>query len=305
MGEVKDKMGKIGIVIDPHVTDRHRCRQDNFLDTVIEKLDYVAQNNKYVLILGDLFHTNSNSNYIFYRMYKLFTKHKGKFIAIPGNHDLLHNNLNMLEKTTIGSLALTGALNLRFKGFRIGKAQFEVSHVMKDMDNIPIDTNNEKILIGHNYYEMDLTPKESFTKEDITKLNYKLVFLGHDHKPYEEEFIGNSILIRMGSLTRIDAQEYNKTRKIYYYQLDSETLEYEKLEVPCKATSEVYTPEAFDRIGRKREDISFVQIGDVLARFKKRTTGVNSLHERLKKIATEREIEYIKSLHELNNVRYF
>ena len=131
------------------------------------------------------------------------------------------------------------------------------------------------------------------------------MFLGHDHKPYEEEFIGNSVLIRMGSLTRIDAQEYNKSRKINYYQLDSETLDYEKLEVPAEDASKVYTPEAFERIGRKKEEISFVQIGDVLARFKKRTTGINSLHERLSKIATQKEIEYIKSLHELNNVRYF
>ena len=67
----------------------------------------------------------------------------------------------------------------------------------------------------------------------------------------------------------------------------------------------MYTPEAFDKIGRKKDEISFVQIGDVLARFKKKTTGVNSLHEKLTKIATEKEIDYIRSLHELNNVRYF
>ena len=296
---------KIGIVADPHVTDRHRCRQDNFLETVLGKLDYVAQNNDYVIILGDLFHVNNNSNYIFYKTYKLLTKHKGKFIAIPGNHDLMHNNLNMLEKTTIGSLALTGVLKLVFKGFKIGNTEFEVSHVIKDLSKIPVDTENKKVLLGHNYFEMELAPKESLTKDDLKQLNYNLVFLGHDHKPYDEEFIGNSTLIRMGSLTRIDTQEYNKFRKIYYYRLDSETAEYERLEVPSKETSAIFTSEAFDRIGRKREDISFVRIGDVLAKFKKKTTGVNSLHERLVKIASEREIEYIKSLHELNNVRYF
>ena len=298
-------MSKIGIVADPHVTDRHRCRQDNFLETVIRKLDYVAQNNDYVIILGDLFHINNNSNYIFYRMYKLLTKHKGKFIAIPGNHDLMHNNLNMLEKTTIGSLALTSALQLKFNEFEIGKAQFAVSHVMKDLSKISVDGENSKVLIGHNYYGTELCPKETLTREDLVKLNYNLVFLGHDHKPYEEEFIGNSTLIRMGSLTRIDTQEYNRTRKIYYYQLDSETLEYEKIEVPSEEVNKVYTPEAFDKIGRKKDEISFVQIGDVLARFKKKTTGINSLHERLTKIATEKEIDYIRSLHELNNVRYF
>ena len=298
-------MSKIGIVIDPHITDRHRCRQDNFLEVVLEKLNYVASNCDYVIICGDLFHTNSNSNYIFYRTYKLLTKHKGKFFAIPGNHDLLHNNLNMLEKTTIGSLALTGALNLKFKEFEIDGVSFGVSHVMKDLTKVPVDKENKKILIGHNYLEMEGSPKESLTKDEIRTLNYKLVFLGHEHKPYEEEQLGNSTLIRMGSLTRIDTQAYNKSRKIYYYELDSETLDYRKVEVPCKEASEIFTMEAFQRIGKKKEDISFVQIGDILAKYKKRDSVNNSLHAKLLKIATEREIDYIKSLHELSGVRYF
>lgn len=298
-------MSNIGIIIDPHITDRHRCRSDNFLETALEKIDYVASNNDFVIICGDLFHTNTNSHYIFNRVYKLLMKHKGKFYAIPGNHDLLHNNISMLEKTTIGSLSLTGALNLCFDKFSIDGVDFQVSLVMKDLDRIPIDETNKKILIGHNYLELEGSPKESFTRDEIRKLNYKLVFLGHEHKPYEEEYLGNSTLIRMGSLTRIDTQPYNKERSIYYYRLNSETLEYSKIEVPHKAAEEIYTQEAFQRIGRKKEDISFIQIGNVLAKFKKKNTGVNSLNEKLIKIANEREIEYIKTLHEINNVRYF
>ena len=298
-------MSKIGVLIDPHVTDRHRCRRDNFLDTALSKIDYIAKNNDYVVICGDLFHTNTNSHLIFNKVYKLFMKHKGKFFAIPGNHDLLHNNLSMLEKTTIGSLALTGALNLQFSSFKLDNLEFQVSLVMKDLSKIPVDESNSKVLIGHNYLEMESASKESFTKDEIRKLNYKLVFLGHDHKPYEEEYIGNSTLIRMGSLTRIDTQVYNKERSIYYYQVDSETLEYTRVEVPHKKAEEIFTPEAFQRIGRKKEDISFIQIGDVLAKFKKKNSGINSLHSKLTKIASEKEIDYIKYLHEINNVRYF
>lgn len=298
-------MSNIAILVDPHITDRHRCRKDDFLETALAKLDYVASENDYVIILGDLFHTNSNSNYIFYKMYKLFTKHLGKFYAIPGNHDLIHNNINALEKTTIGSLALTGALNLNFKEFILEGITFGVSHVMKDLSKIPVDESNSKVLLGHNYLEPVGAEKEWFTKDELRKLNYKLVFLGHDHQPHDEEQIGNSTLIRMGSLTRIDTQPYNKQREIYYYRLNSKTLDYEKVKVPSKPAVEVFTEEAFQRIGRKKEDVSFIQIGDVLSKFAKKTTGNNSLHEKLLKIASEREIEYIKSLHELNNVRYF
>ena len=298
-------MGKIGICIDPHITDRHRCRKDNFLESVLGKLDYIARNNDYVIIPGDLFHTSSNSNFIFYKVYKLFNKYKGKFIVTPGNHDLLHNNLNDLERTTIGSLALTGAMRLEFDTFKIGNANFQVSHVMKDLNKLPIDENNSNILLGHNYLEMKGADKESFTKNDLRHLNYKLVFLGHEHKPYDEELIGESILIRMGSLTRIDTQAYNKEREIFYYQLDSETLDYEKKKVPCKKASEIFTEEAYSSIGRKKEEITFIKLGDVLSKFKKKSGGCYSLNEKLVKIASQKEIDYIKMLHEMNNVRYF
>lgn len=298
-------MSKIGILIDPHITDRHRCRCDNFLETALNKLDFVASNNDYVIICGDLFHTNTNSHFIFNKVYELFTKHKGKFFAIPGNHDLLHNNIGMLNKTTLGSLALTGALNLQFDKFKIDNVEFQVSLVIKDMNKIPVDETNSKILIGHNYLELEGSPKESFTRDEIRKLNYKLVFLGHEHKPYDEEYLGNSTLIRMGSLTRIDTQPYNKERGIFYYQLDSNTLDYIKVEVPHSPSEKIFTEEAYKRIGRKKEDISFIQIGDVLSRFKKKVGGSNSLHEKLVKIATEKEIDYIKELHEINSISYF
>lgn len=298
-------MSKIGIFLDPHITDRHRCRKDNFLETVLNKMDFVASENDYVIIPGDLFHTSSNSNFIFYKVYELFMKHKGKFIASPGNHDLLHNNLNILERTTIGSLALTGALRLEFNSFKIDNAEFQVSHVIKDLSKIPVDTDNKKILIGHNYLEPVGTAKEWFTKDELRKLNYYLVFLGHDHQPHDEEMIGNSILIRMGSLTRIDTQPYNKERSIYYYQLDSNTLEYEKKEVPHLPISEIFTEEAAKRVGKGKEDITFIKIGDVLSKFKKKIGGINSLDAKLKKIATQKEIDYIKMLHDINDVRYF
>lgn len=298
-------MSKIGIVIDPHITDRHRCRCDNFLDVALKKLDYVATQNDYVIICGDLFHTNTNSHLIFNKVYKLFTKHRGKFFAIPGNHDLLHNNISMLEKTTIGSLFLTGALHLEFDKFEIDGVGFQVSHVIKDMDKVPVDDTNSKVLIGHNYMEPIGTEKEWFTKEEIRKLNYKLVFLGHDHQPHEEEYLGNSVLIRMGSLTRIDTQPYNKERGIFYYRLNTKDMSYTKEEVPHADAQKIFTVEAFQRIGRKKEDITFIQIGNVLSKFKKRDNANNSLHSKLSKIATDREIEYIKALHDLNNVRYF
>lgn len=301
---------KIAIVGDVHLAERNpRCRKDNFLNSILKKLDYIAKDNDKVIILGDLFHVHTNSTQLFNLLFKFFSiKHKNKFICIPGNHDLFHNNLMSLDRTTLGSLYYTGAIELKYKPFNIDNAEFVISLVNKDMENLLVDTDNEKILLGHNFYEMALSPKESFTKDDIRKLNYRYVFLGHDHQPYEEEFVGNSILIRMGSLSRIDISKYNKDRKIAYYQLDSETLDYEKIIIPVQPISECYNNEAFDRVNDSnvKRVLSFVEIGEALAKFNKCSEGTNSLDKTLIKLgATEREREYIKYLHTLTNVKYF
>ena len=45
------KMIKIGVVVDPHLVERAcRCRKDNFFETALGKLDYIASENDYVLI---------------------------------------------------------------------------------------------------------------------------------------------------------------------------------------------------------------------------------------------------------------
>ena len=59
------KIYKIGIINDVHLSERSaRCRKDNFLETALNKLEYVAQNNDYIICTGDLFHIHNIVNYI-------------------------------------------------------------------------------------------------------------------------------------------------------------------------------------------------------------------------------------------------
>lgn len=309
-------MIKIAVVVDPHLVERNpRCRKGNFLEDAIKKLEYLAENNDYVLILGDLFHICSNSTWFFNVVYTLFKKYKGKFVAIPGNHDVFHRNLAALDKTTLGSLYYTDVLQLHTKEFELAGIHFVPVLVNSDINDIPVDRDNNKILIGHKFYNQEFSPDESLFESDIRRLNYNTVFLGHDHKPYPEEFIGNSVLIRMGSLTRIDTQVYNKDREIKYYQIvtdGSGSIDYEEKVVPHKKIEEVYTEEAValmntyqQRHNDKKNDISFVHIGDVLAKLTKGSTGTNSLDRTLRGLKTpEKCIEDIKWRHEINGVQY-
>lgn len=304
---------KIAVAIDPHVVERNcRCRRDNYLETALGKLEHLAQNNDYVIIAGDLFHIHNNSTWFFNVVYTLFKKYKGKFHAIPGNHDVFHRNLSALDKTTLGSLYYTDVLELHTKPWVLGEVEFVPALINTPPDEIPVDETNRKILIGHKFYDQKFSPEESLFEDDIRRLNYHTVFLGHDHKPYLEEFIGNTTLIRMGSLTRIDTQYYNKDREIYYYQITTYgngDFDYVCRTVPHKLAQTVYTEEAYNSMGikdkKEKNTISFIQIGDALAKLTKSTTGVNSLDRTLRMLnAPEKSISDIKWRHEVNNVTY-
>ena len=298
---------------DVHVAERnHPCRKDNFMDTALGKLEYIAQNNDYVIITGDLFHVASNSLNVLYRMYTLFMKYKGKFIGIYGNHDILNRSMSLNNKTTVGLLKLVGAYDVKYREeFDVAGVKFYATDVEQGNDTIPVDDDNTKVLVAHKYYNQPDKGYESFTPDDIRRLNYNMVFLGHDHKPYDEAFVGKSIIVRMGSLTRIDTQEYNKDRDIVYYQLVTTgdgQFEYSTKVVPHKPTKDCYTEEGYAKLLRhedERDYVSFVQIGDAIAKLTKKSTGVNSLDKVLKRIGTpQASIDEIKWVHEMNNVQY-
>lgn len=305
-------MYKIGIVIDPHAMERAcRCRKDNYFETVLNKLEYVAQSNDYVIIAGDLFHIHNNSTLFFNTVHTLFNKYKGKFHAIPGNHDIFNRNLSALNRTTLGSLFYTGVLELHTKGWDLCGVHFEPALIDENPEDIPVDTENKNILIGHKFLNNGFNPEESLTSADIRRLNYNLVFLGHDHKPYDEEFIGDSTVIRMGSLTRIDTQSYNKDREIVYYQLqveDDGSYDYERIIIPHKSAEECYVDVAYKHMcngGLQKSEVSFVKIGDVLEKLTRQSTGTNSLERTLKKLNTpDASISDIKWRHEINNVQF-
>ena len=297
---------KIAIVGDPHITEYIRERQDNYLQAVLRKLEYIADNNDKVILLGDVFDKPTNSDYLFYRVYSLMKRHEGKFITILGNHDIIHHNYDQLNKTTIGSLAKTGVLQVMTKDFTLGGLDFVVSLCRRDMCEIPVDETNKKILLGHNYYEMD--EAESFTHDELAKLNYNLVFLGHDHKPYEDIYVGHSILIRMGSLTRKDTQAYNETRDIRYARLDSSTGEYEYVYLPddiALPSSCVFYADSFGKKTVQRIQINYAEISKLLEKFSKQGQGNVSLLNVLKRIKTPKaNIDYIKNLHELAGLKF-
>lgn len=293
---------KLGICIDPHLQERNpsRYRRDDYLEAILGKISYICENNDKVIIGGDLLNHPNNSVYFFNRVCEVLSAYRGKIILIPGNHDLFNRSYVDLDKSTLKSLEYADIVDIKTETFYLDKLMIGVSLVGKDITKIPIDTNNNSILIGHNYFEYSSTPEESLTSEDIRELNYNLVFLGHDHSPYEESFIGNSTLIRMGSLCRKTVDKYNENRGIYYYQIDTETLDYEKLEVPSKPSHEVFTEGAFTEL-KVNNILGIEKFTEVIRKLTKSASGKVSLLAKLKQLEVpKKNIDIIKHIHEEN-----
>ena len=63
---------KIAIVGDPHISTGFRARVDEYLRTVLNKIEQIAEENDKVIFLGDVFDASSMSTYVFNTVYKLF-----------------------------------------------------------------------------------------------------------------------------------------------------------------------------------------------------------------------------------------
>ncbi len=303
---------KIAFITDVHLDHRNPpVRKDDFLQEALNKIKFIADSNDICVFLGDLVHIKNNSDYFFNRLYSFFSSYsKGKFHTILGNHDIHYRNKENLSKVTIGNLFDTGVLQIHKKDFELGGVYIGVSSVEKDMSKLKVNNDNKGILIGHNYFEDSKCPEESFTAEEIRKLNYKYVILGHEHKPHDDLYFttesgGDCILYRIGSLTRIDRQQYNINRDVFYLQYDTETEELEKIKVPCKSDEECFSPNAFI-MKKERDSINYDKIAEELEKLKGGSReGDISLDLTLKKIGCPAHlIKNIKLKHDLNGLQY-
>ena len=75
------------------------------------------------------------------------------------------------------------------------------------------------IMLGHHFYNWTRDPNQSLMPEHIEKFNTKFLFLGHDHEPHEPETIGNTMILRPGSVLRTELKAYTMQHKPHYYTL--------------------------------------------------------------------------------------
>lgn len=216
---------KIAVVGDQHITGSNpRCRKDNYLDSILNKIEQILATNDIFIGLGDLFDSASIDEEALNRFLRmvLFYKELGKkFYVIHGNHDLFKHNMSLLDKTSLGTCFIKGIVEPLPDALEIGSFLFkEIPFVVKNPELPYVQSGKNIVLLGHYFFESHLCPKFSVTREMLEKYNSYAVVLGHDHVPYETmEFYG-TLVYRPGSLCRNTDNDYNYGRIPRYLQFD-------------------------------------------------------------------------------------
>ena len=300
---------RIAVVGDLHLKDNTpRSRLDCYLNTCLDKLEQLLILYDYVVVLGDFFDKPSipieTINVIFYRL----NKYKGRLFSILGNHDAYYRTDN-LDKTALGLLNNVGIVKVMTDSFTLDGNSFDVVSIVPELKK---PSQRSQYLLGHCYFKDDnieevssysVDDKESLKPSDIK--TYSHVFLGHDHAPRESIFVGDTEVIRHGSLVRTDSSDYNLDRNsITYSVIENGSVSQAVLEI--KPPRDIFADDVFNKLPKLDNKYSLSNLENFISNFGNKIDNSNLSTEKvLRELDTPEEyIQYLKLIHENLGLRF-
>lgn len=213
---------RILYITDIHATAKApRGRIDNFPQALIAKLNEVGSNitaNKIdmVIIGGDLFHSPIISLQFAGVIANILKSWKIPIVAVPGNHDEIGYNVDVINQTMLGLFAQSHTIRLLTTttpvmckvGNKLLAIEGREYHSEIDTDpryyskSIKADFN---IVVAHGMLvNKPFMPGINFTLLKDIPSPANLTLSGHDHVGYGIENINNNIFINPGSFMRVD-----------------------------------------------------------------------------------------------------
>lgn len=257
----------VGFVGDLHLnSSTPKSRIDNYPETLLEKLESLRvlclhNDIKNLVFLGDIFHKPAQPISFVYQVLQKFLEFKSSGIncyAISGNHDIAYESLDTLSKSALGILFEVNALSPFSDIFITGtKTPVHIKgYHYSEVPEEPSDFSSYNIMVAHMFYEFDLS-KESLKKEDLSRLKYNMLVLGHDHTPYdlltEDTTSGKVRIVRPGSFSRGTAHSYNTNRSIFMDVLNvNGKINIQRMIVPSKPADQVFSATVLDKTDLKQ-----------------------------------------------------
>ena len=297
----------IAIVGDLHIAPKPINRIDDYFNVILHKIEQISENCDKVIFLGDIFSKPKIDESFVNSLIKHLTYLKGKynttFYSIVGNHDVLSEDEINLDLSSLGILFNTGIIIPILPGNKVSIDEYNFTTIPVNYKKAKEFLKDKKyesndILLVHHEYE---TGTNCFNYEDFKNLGCKMIFLGHDHKPFEQGRIiyPEFTIYRSGSLSRNIAIDYNFERTIYYYVIENGNVTCSPIQ--CSPAQNVFTVEALNRENYKKK--KFIEsIDTVIEKYKQSMSKTSnmSIIETMRGLgAKDNNIRYIKTKYEI------
>ena len=308
-----DRGKTIAIAGDLHLNDTApRSRTDNYIASIFDKLYYLIENSDILILLGDIFDAKTISNQAIARFVprlREYVANGKKVFYILGNHDLYNYNINTYARSSLSVFEMLDVMVL-VRSLKIGPVHFDVIPFDRKFPGIIPTDYFQSVLLGHYYYNDSRDPAYSMFDKDIENCGYKYIFLGHDHEEYASVTVGETVVVRSGSIARNTAHKTNLAReKPKYAEMivtSAGIISLGLKEVECaKYPEEVFVPDVFN--SPVQNDLSFLSnVEDLLEAFKSKLTGVDvSIKDALEEVeAPTVVVSYLKEVHHRNNLDF-
>lgn len=218
---------KIGFVSDLHLDSlQPPSRIDDLLQTTLDKVEDILnkckeRNVRALFWEGDIVNRVGIPFAPVNAFMELLIKFRDGGIqnfAICGNHDIMRNSMDYLDRSPVQTLFASGLMkHINLENRVIINKSVMITPV--DYTEYPpaADSNaTYNLLLCHmfvNASEFMSDEKHNLRTEDILQLGYDVIIAGHDHAKYPTMKIGKSLIYRHGSVLRGTAHDYNFERE--------------------------------------------------------------------------------------------
>lgn len=220
-------------------------RKDDYPTAILAKIEFlssVAHNYKCdtFILLGDVFDSPVTSLQYLAAVINTFKKVSSngiKVYTIVGNHDIKNNRIESLPYTALGILISTGFVELAPKELVIDNTTFRCFNYTDEL--VQKQSYAYEVCVAHRYYNFGLD-EYTLRDEDIEKLGYDAMVLGHYHVPCDTQNVCGTTLYIPGSLSRSTSEPYNRLRipRALVFNCSNHKAAY--TEISCNPASEVF-----------------------------------------------------------------
>lgn len=248
-------MAKIVYMSDIHLRPSIPLyRKENYTEQQFDKFNFMIETanelNAPIVVGGDLLDRSSNHPTRFLnRVMNAMRKLHSPWYIVPGNHDLLGHNMDVLEENTIYTMDFWEGMKLiRESCVLIFEDDVYLYLTPFGMEPILPEVGKKNILVVHEPVFESAVPfymPDAFNRHTLKKRfpGYDLYFAGDIHIPFAKDNVYVA-----GSMMRMTTAQ--KDQRPRFYIIDTQTMEVETVYFPIeedvwKLQTEVETSEVF------------------------------------------------------------